>query len=43
MELGKVKAEPSLGRSSDTEITITDLTGVAVKDIQISKAIYLRS
>jgi len=29
-----------LQRSSDEQITIADLTGVAVQDIQISKAVY---
>jgi len=30
----------TLQRASDEEITVADLTGVAVQDIQISKAIY---
>ncbi|MCE7733425.1 MAG: ornithine cyclodeaminase family protein [Candidatus Heimdallarchaeota archaeon] len=42
IELGKIIDNPKLGRISDTEITIVDLTGVAVQDIQISKAIYLK-
>ena len=29
-----------LQRSSDEQITIADLTGVAVQDIRISKAVY---
>ncbi|MEE2993977.1 MAG: ornithine cyclodeaminase family protein [Gemmatimonadota bacterium] len=40
IELGNVIADPSLGRTSDDQTTITDLTGVAVQDIQISKAVY---
>ena len=40
VELGNVIANPGLGRSSDSQITIADLTGVAVQDIQISKAVY---
>ena len=40
VELGKVIADPSLGRTSDDQITVADLTGVAVQDIQISKAVY---
>ncbi len=40
VELGSVIADPSLGRTSDDQITIADLTGVAVQDIQISKAVY---
>ena len=40
VELGNVIANPDLGRSSDSQITVADLTGVAVQDIQISKAVY---
>lgn len=40
LELGNVIQDPSLGRTSDTQTTIADLTGVAVQDIQISKAVY---
>lgn len=40
VELGDVIADPSLGRTSDDQITIADLTGVAVQDIQISEAVY---
>ncbi|MEP5759094.1 MAG: ornithine cyclodeaminase family protein [Litoreibacter sp.] len=39
VELGAVIADPSLGRSSDEQITIADLTGVAVQDIAIAKAV----
>ncbi|MCG8335326.1 MAG: ornithine cyclodeaminase family protein [Proteobacteria bacterium] len=40
LELGSVIASPSLGRSADDQITIADLTGVAVQDIQITKKVY---
>lgn len=40
VELGKVIAEPSLRRSSDEQITVADLTGVAIQDIQICKAVF---
>lgn len=38
-ELGDIITDPELRRSSDSQITIADLTGVAVQDIQISKAV----
>ena len=37
VELGKVISDPSLGRSRDDQITVADLTGVAIQDIQIAK------
>ena len=40
IELGLMIMDKSLQRNSDSEITIADLTGVAVQDIQISKAVY---
>jgi len=39
-ELGHVITDKSLQRTSDDQITVADLTGVAVQDIQISKAVY---
>ncbi len=39
VELGAVVANPHLGRTSDDQITVADLTGVAVQDIQIAKMI----
>lgn len=39
IELGRVVADPALGRASENEITVADLTGVAVQDIQIAKAV----
>jgi ornithine cyclodeaminase len=41
VELGRVVEDASLRRSSDAETTVADLTGVAVQDIQISKAVWL--
>jgi ornithine cyclodeaminase len=40
VELGNVIADPTLRRTDDSQITVADLTGVAVQDIQISKAVY---
>ncbi len=41
VELGQVIADEKLRRASENEITVADLTGVAVQDIQISKAVWL--
>ena len=38
VELGDVISDSALRRKSDEQITVADLTGVAVQDIQISKA-----
>jgi len=40
LELGNVIQDKKLQRHSDDEITIADLTGVAVQDIQIAKAVW---
>jgi ornithine cyclodeaminase len=40
LELGNVIGDPALQRTDDSQITVADLTGVAVQDIQISKAVY---
>ncbi|MHC4204900.1 MAG: Rossmann-fold NAD(P)-binding domain-containing protein [Planctomycetota bacterium] len=40
VELGSVIIRPELRRRSAEQITIADLTGVAVQDIQIAKAVY---
>jgi ornithine cyclodeaminase len=40
VELGNVIVKKDFQRSSDDQITIADLTGVAVQDIQIAKAVY---
>jgi ornithine cyclodeaminase len=37
VELGSVVADPLLGRTSTDQITVADLTGVAVQDIQVAK------
>jgi ornithine cyclodeaminase len=40
VELGHVIVNPDLQRTSEEQTTIADLTGVAVQDIQITKAVY---
>ena len=40
VEFGKIIANPSLGRKNDNQITVADLTGVAVQDLMIAKAVY---
>ena len=40
VELGNVIKNKELQRASDDELTVVDLTGVAVQDIQITKAIW---
>ena len=40
IELGNVIQDRKLQRASDDEITVADLTGVAVQDLQISKAVW---
>jgi ornithine cyclodeaminase len=39
-ELGTVIANPELQRKNDDQISVADLTGVAVQDIQIAKYVY---
>jgi len=39
VELGTVIKEPATGRANDQQITIADLTGVAIQDIQIAKLV----
>jgi len=41
VELGSIIAGDEKGRESDDQITVADLTGVAVQDIQISKAVLV--
>jgi len=41
VELGRVITDEKLRRVSENELTVADLTGVAVQDIQISKAVWL--
>jgi ornithine cyclodeaminase len=40
VELGHIIAGSVRGRSSDSQITVADLTGVAVQDIKIATAVY---
>jgi ornithine cyclodeaminase len=40
VELGNVILRKDLRRIADEQITVADLTGVAVQDYQISKAVY---
>lgn len=39
LELGNVIRNPGIGRTSDDQVSIADLTGVAIQDIQIAKMI----
>ena len=39
LELGQVIKNPALGRTSEDQITVVDLTGVAIQDIQIAKMV----
>ena len=38
-ELGSIISNTNMGRSSDAQITVADLTGIAVQDIQIAKMV----
>jgi ornithine cyclodeaminase len=40
VELGDIIAGKVLGRTSESQITVADLTGVAVQDIQIASMVY---
>lgn len=40
VELGNIISGDIQGRTNDSQVTIADLTGVAVQDIQITKAVY---
>ena len=40
IELGNIIAGGSVGRTASDQITVTDLTGVAVQDIQIATAVF---
>ena len=42
-ELGTVLADPAFGRTSETQISIADLTGVAVQDIVIATHVLRRT
>ena len=43
VELGQVIRDPGLGRTAEDQITVADLTGVAVQDIQIAKMVSRRA
>jgi len=40
VELGRLLADPALGRTRPDQITLADLTGVAVQDLQIAAHVY---
>lgn len=40
VELGKIISREAPGRTSDSQITVADLTGLATQDIQIATAVY---
>ncbi len=40
VELGEVIMKPCLGRASETEITVADLTGIAIQDLQIATTVF---
>lgn len=42
IELGRMIVSPDLHRKTEEQITVADLTGVAVQDIQIAKYVYQR-
>ena len=39
LELGNVIKDPAIGRTREDQITVADLTGVAIQDIQIAKMV----
>ena len=43
VELGKVLQDGKVGRSSDDQITVADLTGLAVQDVAIAEAVFERA
>ena len=43
VELGEVIDGRAIGRSSESQITVADLTGVAIQDLQIAAAVYEQS
>lgn len=42
VELGAIISDDAAGRQNDNQVTVADLTGVAVQDIQIAKSILLK-
>jgi len=43
IELGEVLENRALGRTSETDITVADLTGVAIQDLQIATTVFEQS
>ena len=43
VELGRIISREAPGRTSDSQITVADLTGLATQDIQIATAVYRKS
>ena len=43
VELGEIITQPSLGRTRADQITIADLTGLAIQDIEIAKLVVARA
>lgn len=43
VELGEVIKNRALGRNSEAEITVADLTGVAIQDLQMATLVYEQS
>ena len=41
-ELGEVIADATRGRAAESQVTVCDLTGVAIQDIQIADVVYTR-
>ena len=40
VELGQIISDAKRGRSNDEQVTVADLTGVAVQDIAIATAVF---
>lgn len=40
VELGEVLTNSSLGRTSENQITVCDLTGIAIQDLQIAESVF---
>jgi len=40
IEIGEIFENPEKGRKNDQDITVADLTGVAVQDLVIAEAVY---
>lgn len=40
VELGEVLIDPSLGRTLEEQITVCDLTGIAIQDLQIAECVF---